>query len=265
MRQALAGLMLMATFSANAGTLFCDNCTSTQKKAVAKAASPGTQYVVDRINGTVSKYDVEVTCTDAPPSVCKGTFPLTVESQVVNYVNFVIAHPSASVSLPNSGNLPNDGYEDVEFPQLSQNVGSYIKNSGTGLIQDFLNFLGSVNPFTGFDPSAMQMTITVHYPDGSTSMYTYDHITQTWVRVKGQTRDANNNPVPETPSDVSGGVGSSIEYNFTGDSSDLASFLYRMEQFGIPVTGPVGGTFIMCWTDSNGTHCTSSRVSTLPQ
>jgi hypothetical protein len=171
---------------------------------------------------------------------------MTTETAVKNYVNFVKTYAQSQLDLASSTSFPNNGYEMVQYPQLATNVGSYIKSHGYGLVQDFLNFLSAVNPISGFNPPSM--TLRVHLADGSTALFVYDHVTQTWVRVKGQTKDANGNTIPETAADASGGAGSTIVYTFYTNPNNLYDFLNRLGQLGVPISNPnnITGGGITC-------------------
>ena len=92
-------------------------------------------------------------------------------------------------------------------------------------------------------------------PDGGTALFTYNHTTQTWERVKGQTRDSNNNIVPETAADVSGGPGNSVTYMFGESDSDMIAFIQRLNRLGVRITGPFRGRGITCVTNEKETFC----------
>lgn len=176
-----------------------------------------------------------------------------VEQQVINYVSFMAQHKESRVVVGTTDDFPQSGYEFVEYPQLQERVGAYIKEGGWGLVQDFLNYLNAVGSIGGFNSGAISITIRVIMADGSTALLVYNNTTQTWVAVEGQTTDSSGNTIPEKPEDFSGGQGSTTEYNFPNDysgNSDLASFLDRAQRLGIPITGSVGSigsmTVLVC-------------------
>lgn len=254
------GLVLLSVgFTASAATVSCNNCSIAQKEAAAKATAPGYTYVVDMNNATAAKYYVEKDCEGGRECV-KYVTAMSVEPAVTNYVKSVKANTNKQITIGSDTNFPQNAYEAVQYPQLSANVGNYIKASGTGFIQDFINLLTAVNPISGFNPGAISMTIVVNLADGSKVMMVYDHTTQTWTRVKGQTRDTNNNIVPETAADVSGGPGSTITYDFTNHGDNLINFIDRLNMLGVPMTGQYNGRpGIVCVGDLHGGGSTCAQ------
>ena len=239
MKMILTVALFFLSFSASAETIICNTCvTSSDYNSKSKAGMAGTHYVVNSLSGVVKKYNVQFV---------RGWVALEkpVEQQVINYVGFMVQHKESRVVVGTTDDFPQSGYEFVEYPQLQERVGAYIKDGGWGLAQDFLNYLNAVGSIGGFNSGAISITIRIIMADGSTALLVYNSTTQKWVAVKGQTTDSSGNTVPEKPEDFSGGQGSTREYTFPnnyGGNSDLASFLDRARRLGIPITGSTGGT-----------------------
>lgn len=149
-------------------------------------------------------------------------------------------------------NLPSNAYDAVQYPEKAYNLGVALGYTAVGLLNDIRVIAAAVNPIPGFNPSAITITIRVNFPDGSKSLYTYNPVTKVYERVKGESRDSNGNRIPETPQDVSGGVGSSIQYDFTGNDGNLADFLIRMSMLGVPITGPMSDQMVCTTTVEGG-------------
>jgi len=256
MKMVFSLILLLAGFNSAASTLPCDNCDEIEREATALMAGVGTNYVFDLADGAVVKYSVARYC-EGKGNCERVATRLLVETEVSEYVSFVQANRERQVDLDSRNDWPENVYELVEFPQMSAAVSAHLKNGGLGLVNDFLIFLGAINPISGFNPSAVSITIRVHLWNGGTALYLYNHTTQTWERVRGQARDSENNIVPEVAIDASGGVATSIRYNFSPNSENLINFLIRLGQLGVPIRGPRTGRGITCVTDSTGTHCVS--------
>lgn len=251
----VAAALMVVGFSASAATVYCDSCVGAEVNGAARQIGSGTHYVIDRTYGAVYKYSVRRYC-EGTRCLYEAT-PLAVEPAITSYVRYVAANSDKTVVLSPRTDFPQNGYELIQFPQTAETVGRSIKNGTLGGVQDFLNFLSAINPFTGFDPSKMSMTIRVVMSDGSTALFIYDNVRQTWVPVRGEVRDSNGNRIPESPADVTGGIGKTVIYDFTGSNENLINFLYQMQLFGIPVTGDVGERRgVACSTDWTGkTSC----------
>lgn len=243
MRIIFAIALLVLSGTASAKTIVCNTCGD--YRASAKAAGEGVHYIVNNLNGTVKKYRVNWMRGSGLTPI-----EMQVESQIVNYANFVKQNKQPQVQLDNRGDFPQSAYEFVEFPHLRNRVGAWIKEGGWGLVQDYATFLGAVGSIVGFDANALDITIRIIMADGSTALYVYNHTTQTWVPVEDQTRDSSNNVVPETLEDVSGGAGQTTIYEFN-NSEDLIQFIQRMSMLGVEISGPVGnlGQPMVCITD----------------
>ena len=121
--------------------------------------------------------------------------------------------------------------------------------------------MAGVGSVVGFSLNPIEFTIRVHFTDGSTALYTYNHTTQTWDRLKGHSRDSNNNIIPETPETVAGGgVGTTVIYSFAGNNGNLIDFVYQLTLLGVPISGPTSNrTTIVCVSTSAGTMCHSEN------
>lgn len=260
---------------ANAATLFCDGCTSTGEATKAESVLAGSStpltelvYVVNRTTGTARKFTVQRTwpagynsqaCNvirDEIPAYCLPVITTTeyaVESEIATFVALVKTYNDDEIALPAGQIFPRNAYEAVQYPDLSSNVGTYIKDGGIGFVKDFLDFLSIVNPFSGFSPGGINLTVRVKFEDGGYALFVYNQTTKTFERVKGHAVDASGNVVPEGVEDVAGGnIGNTREYVFANDPESLSEFLMRMSMLGVPITGPVSGKVVCTSRIANG-------------
>lgn len=103
----------------------------------------------------------------------------------------------------------------------------------------------------------IMMLITLSFPDGSTSVISYNFTSQAFEYVEGSSKDAVGNPIPETPLEASGG--GSKTYVFPATLPGLAAGsaqILNMQKMGINIPTTV---FSSSWTIA----C-SNIVGTLP-
>lgn len=238
----LAISLMALAFNASAKTAVCNTCTTdSDYKARAKLLATqgggvGPHYVVNSATGVTKKYTAfwdygEVTrviMTEKP-----------VEASVNDYVRFVMQSSGRSISINLREDLPENGYELMEFPQLQRNTGTYINDTGVGFMQGYFNVIGAVGSVFGFNAGGLSITVKVVMPDGSNALYTYNHTTMTWVLVPGTIKDGSGNYIPRTREDFAGGPGETTVYYFY-NPNDLANFLALAANMGIPITGPIG-------------------------
>lgn len=271
----IAFAALLGTATAHAGTANCDNCSAEEVEFTVYSAlennpvpSSDILYVVDVPGGTARKFQLERMydnggdpgwCSQPMDEVPLECVPfsyfdeLPVEPQVGTYVYYMQAfQQQQTVYLPGVGDVPYNGYEAVQYPNKSDNVGTYLKNNGPGLGQAVLDFFETFTVIPYFNAGALKLTYRVNFADGGSALYTWNQDLKKFERVKGQTYDASGNVVPETTSDVSGGVGSTIEYDFTNDGESLMEFIIRMEMLGVPITGPMGNRLVCSGRDEGG-------------
>lgn len=257
----LTSLFLVATSmlcaTASAKTITCSGCGTMTKRSLAVSAGVGTHFIVNMSDGSIAKWKIEQDCSG---SICiLATTSLPVDAVVTNYIAFYRTNNGKVVVLPPNHTYPDNAYEAVRFPQLSTNVGQYIKDSGVGFTQDLLTYTSSLGGVFGFSMGPVEITVRVVYSDSSSSLYIYNHVTQKWDRVKGEARDSNNNQIPESADTVTGGPGTTVIYNFSGNPNNLIDFVYQLSLLGVPITGPTGNrTGIVCVSDSSGTVCYGS-------
>lgn len=108
----------------------------------------GTYYNYDNNSGSISKWIREQDCSGG--SCLVVITKVTAEQVVANYATFYRTNNFHAIVLP-PGSFPNDAYEGVQFPQLSRNVGTFIKNGGYGFVQDYLNFAAGLGSVIGFN------------------------------------------------------------------------------------------------------------------
>jgi hypothetical protein len=255
---------------AKASTVRCDNCTSDQVEEQVwwqleqlPAAAQDIVYVVNVPAGSVRKFRIAKTyenggdprtCSqpmDEVPLECivfPSTEELAPEDAIVTYMAFMQVHAASAtpeeIWLNPADNFPDNAYEAVQYPVLSENVGTYLKSGGWGYVNDLIYLESVVNLIPGFNPENIKLTLRVNYAEGGSGLYVYNHVTKTFERVKGENRDTSGNKVPETPADVSGGAGSSVEYEFENDTESLSEFIMRMDMLGVPITGPMSDTLV---------------------
>lgn len=258
MRILLVLVALVLAPNAFAKTITCSGCGVLAKRSLAINAGIGIHFVVDMNDGSIAKWKVEKDC--AGSNCIIATTSMTVDQSVINYVAFYRVNNGKIMLFGDHPTFPDSAYEAVRFPQLSANVGAHIKDVGAGLTQDYLNFMAGVGGIVGFSVSPIQLTVRVVYEDGSTSLNVYNHVTQTWDRVKGESRDSSNNLIPETAATVTGGPGTTVTYSFTGNPNNLIDFVYQLTLLGVPITGPTSNrNTIVCVSDSQSTVCRSGN------
>ena len=113
-------------------------------------------------------------------------------------------------------------------------------------LSSFLNTLtsGLLNRILTNSPAIASFILVL--PDGSKVRVQFDPVTQKLVVEKGTVRDRSGNPVPETPTDVSGGVGQTTYYDFSAHPADRTDFISWLHGLGVPVTGPYSSTKMRC-------------------
>lgn len=268
MRLVYVALLTLTSFGAMAETVSCNTCGSGNSYRDAAKNAINTSwtdsppiYVINQSAGVVKKFNTV-------PRLRIAT-EVDVETAVYDYFNFVMSQNGISIQIPSgiqpaaagrmqaasSNGFPDTGYELVEYPQLSEGVGAYLKTSGWGQINDFMRFLSAVNPFKGFNPSAASMTLRAVLSDGSTALFFYNSDTQTFERLKGQTRDSSGNIVAETKEDLIS-PGTTRTYSFPNNDTgmrDYVSFVQRAQSLGVPISGGTGyGTVTI---DCSGAKC----------
>jgi hypothetical protein len=93
------------------------------------------------------------------------------------------------------------------------------------------------------------MLVTLRFPDGSTSVISYDFAAGAFVYVEGSSKDAVGNPIPETPLEASNG--GSRTYVFPATISGLAAGsaqISNLQKMGIniPTTVYTSSWIVAC-------------------
>lgn len=256
-------LLFALALPAHAATVRCDGCDDTRKSTVATELAMGTAvgepvYVVDMADATVAKFAVSRSIERETGEVLISADRVQAEQEVVDFVRAVQSFNAAGQPVEGSfwdSNLPPSVYADMTDPRLHYNLQQWLIGRPLDMFQRFLTFLQTVNPLSYFNPTSARVVLTVHFPDGSKAVYTYDPSTKTWDRVKGSERDSNNNIVPVAPSDFAGPGGSERTFDFTrGNDQDLIRFLQLAQIFGIPITGSAGNRKIVCISVAGGKY-----------
>lgn len=250
----------MTVFSASAATVRCDNCTASQMEAAARARNVLYEptYVVDVPGNKVVKYFLEQERDLIPGQIVTLVIDVPAEAQVVAFVNEVHqASKTGNVSgqfWPD--HLPRSVIDDMTDPAKHNNLQAYMIGTWYDLTQRFLTFMQGLNPFQGFDPGSVSLTLNITYSDGSKSVYRYNPATKKWERVKGSERDSHGNHVPLSASDFTGEGGAERRFNFEGgNEQDLINFLQRASQHGIRIIGTTGRLRFVCVTVGGVTEC----------
>lgn len=96
------------------------------------------------------------------------------------------------------------------------------------------------NNFINVLPVNLEAVIRMKFPDGSLGQWDYNAFTERWEANFATFHDSDGNPIPMTPSDMTGRA-----YLFSGQApgqENLDRFLQRAQLLGIPITGPGGGS-----------------------
>ncbi|MEE5091673.1 hypothetical protein V2H26_16915 [Xanthomonas euvesicatoria] len=187
----------------------------------------------------------------------------SVEPQIFGFVNTLADAygermlTSSAVGLADS-NRPTSIYDVIDNPSREQQVVRAIENSKADFFQRAAEAAKIVNPFPGFNPGGVNLTIKFIFDDKSTATYTFDSQTKSWVRVKDSQRDSSGNIVPITKSDFSGGEGGTRTYDFSNSQADMDKFYAWANRSGIRFTQPTGSgtrTSITCASTKDGVIC----------
>ena len=256
-------LLFALSSPTQAATVRCDGCDAAGRQSLAEQVAQATVlgepvYVIDMTGGAVDKFLVQRSIERETGEVSTSLERVDPEPDVIAYLREVNAFNQAMLQPDGTfweDNLPGSVYEDMTNPRLHYNLQLWLIARPVDLFQRFLTFLQTLNPVSYFNPGSARVLLTVHFPDGSKAVYSYDPATKTWERVKGSERDSNNNIVPVAPSDFAGPGGGERTFDFTrGNDQDLIRFLQLAEMFGIPITGTTGNRKIVCISIAGGKY-----------
>lgn len=206
-----------------------------------------------------------------PIQVALSSWEADVADQLVDWVNqilrpngggyaFTQCSPNSSVSnrkhekdvsIQSGGAV---AIQPIEVPPGAPYTSAYdiIGNTSASiqlanmLLSDMqiMNSLGVLynfaNNFINVLPVNIEAVIRVEFPDGSIGKWEYNAFAGRWEADFTTFSDSDGNPIPMTPSDMTGRT-----YHFGGQSpgqDNLIRFLGRAQALGIPITGPGGGT-----------------------
>lgn len=258
-------LALAPLLPATAATLQCEGCNFDQMYSMAVAHADATRtyttpsYVVNVTGNQVIKFSFFRERDLIPGQYVTIAVDQSAEPAISAFVNQLYqikASGEAEVSNFWADNLPGSVYEDITNPTKHANLQAWLIGTKSDLTQRFIVFLQGLNPFPGFNPASFSLTLTIHYVDGSKSVYRYDPASKTWDRTKGTERDSHGNIVPVTLSDFTSDGGGERQFNFEGGSDgDMINFLARASRFGINITGTFAQRRFVCVTISGVTSC----------
>ncbi|MFY0186086.1 hypothetical protein ACTT2I_03910 [Stenotrophomonas sp. PUT21] len=245
----LIGLAVSPWASAQSTTLdVCDSCSASQMQDRAwldanDEAAPywGEKYYVNRHTGEVRKFEVmkeppapDATCTPWVTWGCNSAvfvFPMPLEQDFIQG-GIVIQQAWNSVIYIDPGpGIPQGAYEYVSHPQGREAVMAQAHFKGAVAQTTAQVLRGLLDKyFLSMPPKVVSITLVL--PDGSRVRANYDVALERLVHEKGSVRDRIGNWVPETPVDISGGVGQTVLYDFTGYPSDLAKWQHWVQSLG---------------------------------
>lgn len=236
-----------------AETYTCDNCTSAQikqmadKKLIANGRPAREQreylYIADVAQGKAYKWQYNVKVVTVPGSgdgdttqITAWTSALTVESDVANGIAKVkLALKSGRDIYDTTGtNMPSTIYTSIEQPSFEKNINDRLKATSPGLAQSLVDLSALLR--SGFQSRGVIVSVNWHYPDGSVATFVYDPSTQLWKRDPTSGFDKDNNPVPITRIDYSGGDGSTRSYSFSQLPSGYEEFIRHARNVGVTFT-----------------------------
>lgn len=258
-----------AAFGAGFDSVPCNGCSS---QAMAEAAKSrllqmpvgSSIYVHSMTTGEVNKYTIFAERDLIPGQIVYFAEPLPVEQWAIDFVAdlhdaWLLSGGTMKFSFTASvqGELPTSAFEVVGSTSARNAISDHLGGSWPGALAGFASVGRLINPVNWFRSPDVKLTIVVHFPDGSKATFEYNFDFKSWEYVEDSAIDSNNNIIPETVLDFSGGDGNSREFNFSGgSSSDLTNFLQRAALLGIPITGPSSGRIIACVTAGGVTTCT---------
>lgn len=250
-----------------AGTVQCDGCSWEEMNSKATALADATAdydtpvYVVNVPADAVVKYTFirEWSLPDLENGIRGYRYTVAeawpAEAKVVDIVHSLHVLAKTGTGISASTGLPPSVYDHMNRPSYDASMSQFIDMGPAGAVRRGLSVLNAVNPVKGFNPDAVTVIVTAHYPDGSTAVFHFNPKTGAWERQKGSERDSQGNIVPTTAQDFAGG--SVREYNFSGAGSDqdLFNFLVRAEMLGVAITGQVSRRIIRCEYTPSGVVC----------
>ncbi len=279
-----SGLALAATANAiDVDASTCNACSDAQKEERAKSGFrlnlQNDQYILDLVNGSVNKYYVvqNSNCVIAAPKPIKGRAHVaassscepSVDQQVVEpgiarkgqslsvlFLNFGELQAKIDINVAEiaAGNPTIAGMDAFDYSNNSSNrndlhemIASSLSNQVGNTIADALEDLIDTADRLLADGKAGKFYVTIKFADGSeVTRQVLDSHTSV---LHGVPQDANNNDIPSSAEAADGQI-----YSFGHDPSDYSDWQSYMNQLGVTITNPGGGSALSCSSsiDSNG-------------
>lgn len=264
----LAGAL--AVNVAKADVLSCNSCQPYQHEYKAATAGLGTHLVYDPVNVNLTHWRVlldretgglEVTENEVPASAMEAylrNLQLAYMPKDGANIGVRLTPNGWSIPTPVSGltnhltnplaGFPNgNAYQAVNHGTMRNQLASAIVsalaggNTGIASLDNMMATLYST-ALSGALPqtSAMTITVTVVWPDGSTNVFTIASNLQATL-MPGQSRDVNGNPIPDWTINTDAGTPTYTGRWIFGNQSQINSWVNNLIMFGVPIKNQSGG------------------------
>lgn len=254
-----------------AGVVRCDNCAYPQNAAIQSGAGP--TYVFDYQNRTVRGYEVEYdrelrrwrAIPHAVPAQVAATF-----QQVADPAYMATMAKGGTILIgPGSGNTNYSfppGFRDANAHDIVTNAtlrglleGEIARmwagaNTGNETWDNLAISLQSVAlSIAGSTVGANYVTLVIVWKDGSKTTLKIEAGSTHLARYQqGESRDSNDNRIPDAAATGGGGASFVGDYSFR-DTMSLVEWIESARAYGIPVTG--AGERIRCTWDGQTLRC----------
>lgn len=275
----------------NNPVMICDNCSNVtiQLRLQEEFGSHDTQYVLDLARGTIRWYkrQPDRTWIQIPVGSAElnyfnllmefknkngGALVYTDRQQASGTLSTLALQPRAanapkvlatmasdldSVSawdMANSGAPRNtvidqlNSGRDALFARISGNIAMSVGNVRT--------LFGVDNPTdVRLGVRDLQAQVEVTFKDGSRSVFTFDPYAKSFTYVPGSSRDSDNNTIPDTADEVTGGRNAIRQYNFSGTpngANNAIRFNQRVTIWNVSTPAPTAPSVLVCTQVDSG-------------
>jgi len=250
MRLIMGMFLLLASSSALASEVRCDNCTEAAYKANALAGGGvGTRYVYDLVKGISRKYEISSSCEEGRVCSSEAT-PMPVEPDFSNMTVELAGYHAATAGQMSSwftlhadSSIHNLTVFDVGGPGAGRTqLASWLTNTQAPTIRNALPAAGVAlhsliaAALNIFKNSVGQTNVTVVLADGGQITLVYEPINNTVTVIEGSIADKFGNIVPRTIGDLDG---AHFDYSHEPNGPAERKMKDYLSIFGVRVTGSV--------------------------
>lgn len=123
-----------------------------------------------------------------------------------------------------------------------QNQSGWLSSIPSPLQAALATFVSHFSITQALYPVPVFIRVTLQFLDGSSSRVVWNVATNQWEYMKGSSRDASGNPIPENPDQAAGGSANYQNYVFKSTPDGVNAALRQAQNFrniGLPVGVPV--------------------------